>query len=97
MSTAAACANPGSFKAGGDPELETEALIEMMVDFTGGGQGHDGFGDGGDPGLQSWSFLLFCAPRRRIYTKNAITPQRKTFVCLFLIIQGFLTSYLCSG
>lgn len=39
MSTAAECANPGSFKAGGDPELETEALIEMMVDFTGGGQG----------------------------------------------------------
>lgn len=42
MSTAAACANPGSFKAGGDPELETEALIEMMVDFTGGGQGRAG-------------------------------------------------------
>ena len=39
MSTSAACANPGSFKAGGDPELETEALIEMVVDFTGEGQG----------------------------------------------------------
>lgn len=38
MSTSAACANPGSFKAGGDPELETEALIEMVVDFTGEGR-----------------------------------------------------------
>lgn len=26
-------------QAGGDLALETEALIEMVVDFTGGGQG----------------------------------------------------------
>jgi len=26
-------------EAGGDPELETEGLIEMVVDFSGGKQG----------------------------------------------------------
>lgn len=76
--------------------LETEVLIEMVIDVTTGtrGRGKDDFRIDWDPGLQSCLFACFVSPEEEsALTVQSSHRERFLFACLFDSL-GVLASYL---